>query len=199
MTNFHGMFKWLAIETSDFRKFCLLFCIIWIRGSLQLHILFDSQRKGVDRRVFPVILCALLLSFPFFSPKKVGSSCISTALKKGPTNFDMFSKLSYWWDPKNSLWTGKRGLFSALRCYTTIKRFFYSSPLSGLTLYKWEFSESGTLIGIPLIRRHVLLLKWPPLKASFNLGGQLILLKRFFSTYDVNFFQRKRVKEKIIN
>ena len=137
--------------------------------------------------------------FPILLSQKVGSSCISTALKKGPTNFDMFSKLSYWWDPKNSLWTGKRGLFSALRCYTTIKRFFYSSPLSGLTLYKWEFSESGTLIGIPLIRRHVLLLKWPPLKASFNLGGQLILLKRFFSTYDVNFFQRKRVKEKIIN
>ena len=135
--------------------------------------------------------------FPILLSQKVGSSCISTALKKGPTNFDMFSKLSYWWDPKNSLWTGKRGLFSALRCYTTIKRFFYSSPLSGLTLYKWEFSESGTLIGIPLIRRHVLLLKWPPLKASFNLGGQLIL-EDFSQLMMLISFSKKGSKKKLL-
>ena len=130
-------------------------------------------------------------------PKSRQCSCISTPLKKGPTNFDMFSKLSYWWDPKNSLWTGKRGLFSALRCYTTIKRFFYSSPLSGLTLYKWEFSESGTLIGIPLIRRHVLLLKWPPLKASFNLGGQLIL-QCFSQLMMWIFFSEKGSKKRLL-
>ena len=109
----------------------------------------------------------------------------------------MFSKLSYWWDPKNSLWTGKRGLFSALRCYTTIKKVFYSSPLSGLTLYKWEFSESGTLIGIPLIRRHVLLLKWPPLKASFNLGGQLNR-KGFSQLMMLISFSEKGSKKKLL-